>query len=124
MEYMPSFRIHRPKCAQEAVEILKDKPVARFVAGGTDMIVNIRRGIEQPENLVDLTSIEEIKNIREDKDGLHIGAGVTINEVAKNASIKSAYRAVGEAAASVAGGTHQQYGTLGGNLCLDTRCLF
>lgn len=121
---MPSFKIHRPTSNEEAVRILNKKPAARFVAGGTDMIVNVRRGIEQPENLVDLTSIEEIKGIKEDKDGLHIGAGVTINEIANNASIMRAYRAVGEAAASVAGGTHQQYGTLGGNLCLDTRCLF
>ncbi|MDP7625282.1 MAG: FAD binding domain-containing protein, partial [Rhodospirillales bacterium] len=81
-------------------------------------------GIEQPENLIDLSAIAELKLINEDKDGLHIGAGVTLKEVARNKKIVSKYQAVAEAAAAVAGIIHQQYGTLGGNLCLDTRCLY
>jgi 4-hydroxybenzoyl-CoA reductase subunit beta len=124
MEYMPNFQLHRPTNSEEAVKLFNEQTEARFVAGGTDMIVNVRRGIQQPENLIDLSSIAGLKEIKENTDGLHIGAGVTLNQVATNDLIKSNYPAIAEAASSVAGGTHQQYGTLGGNLCLDTRCLF
>ena len=53
----------------------------RYLAGGTDLVVNIRRGIEQPKNLIDLTSIEEVQEIEETKSGLAIGSGVTLNRV-------------------------------------------
>tara|TARA_B100000315_G_scaffold210618_1_gene206996 strand:- start:446 stop:1420 length:975 start_codon:yes stop_codon:yes gene_type:complete len=124
MEYMPNFQLHRPESAAEAVKLHSENTAALYVAGGTDMIVNVRRGIEQPENLIDLSAVTELKAITEDKEGLHIGAGVTLKEVSGNEHIVSNYQAVAEAAAAVAGITHQQYGTLGGNLCLDTRCLF
>jgi 4-hydroxybenzoyl-CoA reductase subunit beta len=124
MEYMPNFQLHRPESAEEAVKLRNEQPEALFVAGGTDMIVNVRRGIEQPENLIDLSAVEELKSISEDKDGLNIGAGVTLKEISDSDKINSDYQAVGEAAAAVAGMTHQQYGTIGGNLCLDTRCLY
>ena len=124
MEYMPNFQLHRPATAEEAVKMRSDNAAALYVAGGTDLIVNVRRGIEQPENLIDLSAIEELKSVTKDKDGLHIGAGVTLKEVAENENILGKYQAVAEAAAAVAGITHQQYGTIGGNLCLDTRCLY
>ena len=51
MEYMPNFQLHRPESAEEAVKLRSEHPGALFVAGGTDMIVNVRRGIEQLMNL-------------------------------------------------------------------------
>ena len=124
MEYMPNFQLHRPETAKDAIKLLSDKPNSRLVAGGTDMIVNVRRGIQQPENLIALDAIADLKNIKEDINSLQIGAGVTLNQVANDPLIIKNYPAISEAASSVAGGTHQQYGTIGGNLCLDTRCLF
>lgn len=124
MELMPNFKLHRPAQAEEAVKIKTDTDEALYVSGGTDMLVNVRRGIEQPQNLIDLTGIAEMHAITEDDEGLHIGAAVSLKEVAANASVQSKYAAVAQAALAVAGPTHQAYGTLGGNLCLDTRCLF
>jgi 4-hydroxybenzoyl-CoA reductase subunit beta len=124
MEYMPNFTLHRPTAVEDAVKLRSETDNARFVAGGTDMIVNVRRGIEQPDALIDLSAIEELKSLAEDSDGLHIGAGVTLDQVANDTGIIKDYTAVAEAAAAVAGPTHQNYGTVGGNLCLDTRCLF
>jgi 4-hydroxybenzoyl-CoA reductase subunit beta len=124
MEYMPNFQLHRPESAAEASELHSKQSKALFVSGGTDIIVNVRRGIEQPENLIDLTAVQELKVITSDDGGLHIGAGVTLKEISANAEIIGNYQAVAEAAKAVAGITHQRYGTLGGNLCLDTRCLF
>ncbi len=124
MEYMPAFKLHRPETIAEAVELRGSTADARFLAGGTDMVVNIRRGIEAPEALIDLTAVAELKSIRADADGIHIGAAVELAEVARHASIGRDFTAVAEAAAAIAGPTHQSYGTVGGNLCLDTRCLY
>ena len=68
MEYMPNFTLHRPTDIEDAVKLRSQTEGARFVAGGTDMIVNVRRGIEQPDALVDLSAIEELKSITEDAD--------------------------------------------------------
>jgi 4-hydroxybenzoyl-CoA reductase subunit beta len=124
MEYMPDFKLHRPATIEDAVKLFASEDNARFLAGGTDMVVNIRRGIEVPGALVDLTAVAELKSIREDGDGVHIGAAVQLEDAASNEAIRRDYAAVAEAAAAVAGPTHQRYGTVGGNLCLDTRCIF
>ena len=124
MEYMPNFILHRPTAIEDAVKLRAETDNARYFAGGTDMLVNVRRGIEQPHALIDLSAIEELKSITEDADGLHIGAGVTLDTVANDPRVIKDFTAVAEGAAAIAGPTHQKYGTVGGNLCLDTRCLF
>ena len=124
MEYMPNFALHRPKAVEEAVKLRAAIPGALYVAGGTDMIVNVRRGIEQPAALIDLGAIEAMKAIRDEADALVIGAAVTLDSLSAHAAIVKGWSAIAEAAAAVAGPTHQKYATVGGNLCLDTRCLF
>lgn len=124
MEYMPDFTLHRPRAVEDAVRLRGETDGARYVAGGTDMLVNVRRGIEQPKALIDLSAIAELKSIAEDAEGIHIGAGVTLDQVAQDTRIAADFTAVAEAAAAVAGPTHRSYGTVGGNLCLDTRCHF
>lgn len=124
MENMPAFTLHRPDTAAEAVKLKAADATSRYLAGGTDMIVNVRRGIEAPETMIDLTAIAAITEIALDGDGVRIGAGVKLSDLAAHADIVRDYPAIAQAAASVAGPTHRQYGTIGGNLCLDTRCLF
>lgn len=124
MEFLPSFRTLRPRTVEEAVKQRATEAGARYLAGGTDLVVNIRRGIVSPKTLVDLTAIAELNEIGVDGDGLHIGAAVALREIAEHPAIRADYAALAEAAAAVAGPTHRQYGTLGGNLCLDTRCLY
>ena len=124
MEYLPSLHVHRPATAEEAVAVRANYASARYLAGGTDMVVNIRRGIEQPEHLIDLSDIEELGGIQASANGFRIGAGSTLKDLADDRDIRRVYAAVSEAAESVAGPTHRSYGTVGGNLCLDTRCLY
>jgi 4-hydroxybenzoyl-CoA reductase subunit beta len=109
---------------EEAVALAAADPGARFLAGGTDMVVNVRRGIERPGALVDLTAIAGFSTIAEDAQGLHVGAGVPLERLAAHAGVAARYPAVAEAAGAVAGPTHRAYGTVGGNLCLDTRCIY
>ncbi len=124
MEYMPDFRLLRPATVDAAVTAFRDSPGARYVAGGTDLMVNIRRGIAAPETLVDLAGIGGLDEIEATDDGLRIGAGVTLSAIIASRRIATDYAAVAEAAAQVAAPTHRNVATLGGNLCLDTRCVY
>lgn len=124
MEYLPGFKLHRPTSIDEAIGLAADTEGARYLAGGSDLIVNVRRGIEAPAALIDLTAVAGLREIGESEHGIAIGAGVTLAALAAEPRIRESYAAVAEAARAVAGPTHQVYGTLGGNLCLDTRCLY
>ena len=124
MEHMPAFTVHRPTTVEDAVRLRSADKRSRYVAGGTDMVVNVRRGIEQPTALIDLGAIAGMHEIVEYADGWRIGASVTLATLGKHVDIARDHPAVSQAARAVAGPTHQSYGTVGGNLCLDTRCLF
>jgi len=124
MEYLPPLQIHRPAIPEEALSLHRNHPGAHYLAGGTDMVVNVRRGIEQPADLIDLTGIEELSSISATEDGFRIGSAVTLKTLAAHKGIVAAHATVSAAAEAVAGPTHRAYGTVGGNLCLDTRCLY
>lgn len=121
---LAEFRIAQPNTVKEAVAACLKHPGSRYVAGGTDLIVNMRRGISGPDLLVDLSGIDELSEIKTDGRGVTIGAGVTIAALARDKAIASRYRALAQAAAAIAGPGHRVMATVGGNLCLDTRCIF
>ncbi|MFQ5971269.1 MAG: 4-hydroxybenzoyl-CoA reductase subunit beta [Alphaproteobacteria bacterium] len=125
MEYMPDFHLLRPETVDEAVNLHRNNPDARFLAGGTDLVVNIRRGIVDPKTVIDISAIAEIREIaNQDGAGLTIGAAVTLAELVDNRPLLENYNALYEAAAGVAASTHREVATVGGNLCLDTRCVY
>ncbi|MDE2376066.1 4-hydroxybenzoyl-CoA reductase subunit beta [Bradyrhizobium sp.] len=121
---LPTFRLAAPRTVAEAIAARRDHPAARFVAGGTDLLVNMRRGISSPDVLIDLSGIDALTEFRIDDNGVTIGAGVTIAALARHEVIAARYRALAQAAASIAGPGHRAMGTVGGNLCLDTRCIY
>ncbi len=123
-ELMPEFEIVRPESVNQAVAALTARPASRFLAGGTDLIVNMRRGLVETDTLVDLTGIPELRYIKTGNTGLSIGAGVTLREVTTNPEIRSRYAAIAEACDTIAGPGHRSAATVGGNLCLDTRCIY
>jgi len=125
MEALPTFDLIRPRTLREAIEARQKFPGSRLLGGGTDLMVNIRRGIgKTPAALIDMTNVAELKTIEVDAKALKIGASVTIEEVAGNSTIARHYPAISEAAASIAGPTQRAMATVGGNLCLDTRCIY
>ncbi len=124
MQALPAFDYLRPADLAAALQARHERPASRFIAGGTDLIANIRRRIAEPEALIDLGGIAELKGIAAGPQGLRIGAGVTLAALVDHEAIRVQWPAVAAAAGAVAGATHRETATVGGNLCLDTRCVF
>ena len=123
MDALPSFDVVNPRTVNELVAMLAH-PESRVLGGGTDLLVNIRRGIVAPPVLVDINAVEELRHIRANAQALEIGASVTLTQIATHPEVIRHYPALAQAAAQIAGPTQRNMGTLGGNLCLDTRCIF
>ena len=121
---LDEFRLVHPSTVNEAVAARLERHGSRFIAGGTDLIVNMRRGIARTDVLVDLSGIDELTEIATSKSGATIGAGVTLAALARSREIARHYVALVQAAESVAAPGHRAIGTIGGNLCLDTRCIY
>jgi 4-hydroxybenzoyl-CoA reductase subunit beta len=124
MEALPEFELLSPTTLAEALAARQAHPEARLVGGGTDLVVNIRRGIEAPPALIEMTRVAELRGIQAGAGGLEVGASATLSEIAQHPGVIEHFPVVAQAAASIAGPTHRNMGTLGGNLCLDTRCIF
>ena len=124
MERLPDFQLARPASYAEAAALLAGDARARLLAGGTDLVPNLRRGLEAPSLLVDLGRVQAADEIDFDGGALRLGAGVTLACLAAHPRIASDYSALGQAARAAAGPGHRSVATLGGNLCLDTRCVF
>jgi 4-hydroxybenzoyl-CoA reductase subunit beta len=115
MMRLPWFEYRAPKTLAEAARILAGEgPNAMLIAGGTDLLPNMKRRQMAPKVLVSLRSIEELRH-----NGHSLGAGLTLTEVIKLEKTPTALR---QAAHQVATVHLRNMGTLGGNLCLDTRC--
>ena len=123
---LPPFQYHRPHTLDEALELLdRHGPEARPIAGGTDLIPNMKHRLFTPDHLVALGGIAEMKGIDDEGDGaLRIGAGETLAAVAADPAVEAAVPGLAHAAGQVAGPQLRNRGTLGGNLCLDTRCTY
>lgn len=121
---MAEFRLVQPGTVNEAIAARLKQPGSRFIAGGTDLIVNMRRGITRPDLLVDLSGIDELTEITANELGMVIGTGVTLAALTRNPEIAGRYRALVQAAEAIAAPGHRAIGTVGGNLCLDTRCVY
>lgn len=124
MELLPNFSLVRPRSIADALTASAGAGKIRFLAGGTDLLPAMRRGLVQAETVIDLSGVEELRGITVDAKGIRIGAGTTIEEVAAHPQILRDYPAVAQAALGIAGPTHRAVGTVGGNLCLDTRCQY
>jgi 4-hydroxybenzoyl-CoA reductase subunit beta len=125
MHALPEFTLQRPASLAEAAALLAAEPAARLVAGGTDLLPNLRRGLERPPILVDLSGLAGFDAVTQAADGsLVLGAGLTLAAITTHATIKAHLPALADAARAAAGPGHRSAATLGGNLCQDTRCVF
>jgi 4-hydroxybenzoyl-CoA reductase subunit beta len=124
MDALPEFEIVNAKSLDDVIAARAANPASRLLGGGTDLVVNIRRGIVAPPVLIDINRVTELRAIKADAQALEIGAAVTLSELAEHPAVAEHYAAVAQAAAQIAGPTQRHMGTVGGNLCLDTRCIF
>jgi len=131
------YRYHRPERLSQALTLLNGHEDALAIAGGTDLMPNMKHRLFTPRHLVALKGIAELRGIGVvDADGnsvdadsprahaLAIGAGATLSEVARNPLVRRWFASLADAAGHVAAPQIRNAGTMGGNLCLDTRCTY
>lgn len=119
------FKLLRPRTLQEALEQLaRYGNDLRIVAGGTDLIPSMRQKLFAPQYVLDIRRIEELKGIRERDGAVEIGALTTLSHIEHSDVLRQHYPVLVEAAATVASPVLRNMGTIGGNICLDTRCLW
>ena len=122
---LPEFQLLRPATVDEAAGLLeRHSSKLQILAGGTDLIPSMRQRLFTPEYVMDITGLRELRGTRETPDGLAIGALTPLTTVEHHPVIRREYRVLAEAAATVASPVIRNMGTIGGNICLDTRCLW
>jgi len=122
---MPPFEVHTPRTAAEAVQRKTELPGSLYVAGGTDLLPNLKHWLHTPPHLISLADCTELVGVTPASDGaLRIGAGTTLHAVASDPTITASLPGLASAVQQIAGPQHRRMGTLGGNVMLDTRCLF
>lgn len=123
---MPAFQLQRPRGVEDAVRLLAEHgPAAMIIAGGTDVVPNLQMRLFAPRVLVDIKGLRELRGMAwSAAEGLRIGALATLTEVCESPIVREQFPVLASAAHSIAGPLQRNMGTLGGNLCLETRCLW
>jgi 4-hydroxybenzoyl-CoA reductase subunit beta len=122
---LPAFELHAPRSIGEVLSLLQTLGEGvTLIAGGTDLLPNMKRGLQAPRHLVSLGGVAELVGIRDEGQHLHLGAMTSLHAIARSELVRGRATALGEAAAAVGSPQHRRMGTLGGNLCLDTRCRY
>jgi len=123
---LPPFKLLRPRSIEEAVKHLSAHAGhIQIVAGGTDLLPSMKQRLFAPRYLLDIRGIEELQNIRSiPGHGTEIGALVTLAAIEDSDFLGRGYPVLREAVATVASPILRNMGTIGGNICLDTRCLW
>jgi 4-hydroxybenzoyl-CoA reductase subunit beta len=123
---LPQFKLLAVETTGEAVELLaKHGERIRVLAGGTDLIPSMQQKLFEPEYVLDIRSIAEMRGIHERPgSGVEIGALTTLTTIERSRLLRRRYPVLTEAAGTVASPILRNMGTIGGNICLDTRCLW
>ena len=123
---LPQFKLLRPRSLEEAVgHLARHSGNIRVLAGGTDLIPSMSQKLFEPQYVLDIRHIAELKGIRERPgSGVTIGALTTLAAIERSDLLRRRFPVLTEAAATVASPVLRNMGTIGGNICLDTRCLW
>ena len=123
MMRLPLFDFRAPRTLEEAVRILAGEGTnARPLAGGTDLLPNMKRRQQVPRTLMSLRHIESMRRMEFAAGPTRLGACLTLDEIANDPRFRNGMTALAQAASQVATPQIRNMATLGGNLCLDTRC--
>jgi 4-hydroxybenzoyl-CoA reductase subunit beta len=122
---LPDFQYLAPRSLDEAVTLLSDHgPTATVVAGGTDLYPNMKRRQQEPAVLIGLRSLPALGDIRIEDGVVRIGPTASLHAVASHSQVRERLPALASAANLVSTPHLRRMGTIGGNLCLDTRCTY
>lgn len=122
---LAEFQLARPRTLPDALACLSDHAGdIRVLAGGTDLLPSMRQKLFEPQYVLDLRRMDELKGIRETEQGIEIGALTTLREIEHSPILNKNYPVLTQAAKTVASPLIRHMGTIGGNICLDTRCLW
>src|SRR5947208_4482151 len=123
---LPAFKLLRPRTVEQAVSHLTSHASdIQIIAGGTDLLPSMKQRLFTPKYLLDIRGIEELRSIRSiSGHGTEIGALVTLTAIEDSEFLRRSYPVLREAAATVASPILRNMGTIGGNICLDTRCVW
>jgi 4-hydroxybenzoyl-CoA reductase subunit beta len=122
---LSDFKLSCPRTLAEALHLLARHDEAQVIAGGTDLIPSLRQRLFAPRHVLDIRGIAELRGIRELPDGgVEIGALTTLRTIENSELVRRGYSVLAQAAKTVASPVIRNMGTLGGNICLDTRCLW
>lgn len=122
---MNSFEFLNAGSPADANRLMKSGGAsAKLIAGGTDLLSEVKQGVISPARLVSVLGIDELRGITVTDEGIRIGAATTLAEIQAHPHIAAAYAALAQAAASVATPQIRNAGTLGGNLCQRPRCWY
>jgi 4-hydroxybenzoyl-CoA reductase beta subunit len=122
---MKNFSYFEPAGFKEALFLLAEhKGKSKILAGGTDLIPQMKRGLSAPETVIHLKGIPALGEISESEEGLRIGAAVTLGSLERNSRLASGYPGLHAAISRVAMPAVRNSGTIGGNVCLDTKCIY
>ncbi len=123
MMRLPLFAFRAPTTLDEAARILHGEgPSAMPLAGGTDLLPNMKRRQQVPRTLLSLRNIEALHATQFSSCGARLGACLTLSDIASDLRFRNGATALAQAAKQVATPQIRNMATLGGNLCLDTRC--
>jgi 4-hydroxybenzoyl-CoA reductase subunit beta len=122
---LPRFEHLEPESLAEAVAMLAEHAgQARPIAGGTELLVSMKQRLVTPDYLVDLKGVAELNFVAEEDGGLRVGALTRLADVIRSPVVQERWPVLAKAAAAVGAPPLQQMGTVGGNLCLNTRCFY
>jgi len=122
---LPRFEWVQPRNLEALLDQLANHPhESLVVAGGTDAVPNLKHRLHEPRYVVHIGQIDGLRFVRDEGDGLHLGPLVTLSRLAFEPAVRRDFPALARAASMVAGPQLRNMGTLGGNLCLDTRCTY
>jgi CO/xanthine dehydrogenase FAD-binding subunit len=120
--FIPDFNLHRPDKLEEACRILDESPDGVLLAGGTDLLLDLKLGKRHHEDVISLTRIAELQSITVEANQLVLGGGVTHNQIIESPVVRENWFALSEAAETIGTEQIRNTATVGGNLCTAASC--
>lgn len=114
---MKAFEHYAPDSIEELLEMLKSKPNVKLIAGGTDLLLQMKQGTARPETVISLKNVEELRGFSVSKNGYRLGAGMTLRGITRSNELTQNFPGLVYAAGVVASEQIRTLATLGGNIC-------